>query len=145
MKTSKGTVHSLGIVQTITLVSVHQAHEPSPCLYLEGEKKMAYFDVTAEKAFDGKGSDAVMLKLYSTIVEVNIFIPISDIKMILEFCSGKVMSFESGKSANSSVFWNRDESSGNILIGDDDITWDIGLTLDDETANDIIAELEELL
>ena len=70
---------------------------------------MANFDVTAEKAFDGKGSDIVM---------------------ILEFCSGKVMSFKSGKSANSSVFWNRDESSGNILIGDDDVTWDIGLTVE---------------
>ena len=106
---------------------------------------MAHFDVTAEKAFDGNGSDAVLLKFNSTIVEVNIYIPVSDIILILEFCSGKIMSFKSGKSANSSVFWNRDESSGSILIGDDDITWDIGLTLDDETANDIIAEIEGLL
>ena len=32
--TSKGTVHSLGKVQIITLISVCQAHEPSLCLPL---------------------------------------------------------------------------------------------------------------
>jgi hypothetical protein len=106
---------------------------------------MGNFDVTAGRAFDENGSDAILLKLSTFVVEANIYIPVSDLDKILKFCSGNIENCTSGKSANSPVFWRKgDLEEFYILVGNDDEVWDIGLTLDYETIKSISDELNKI-
>lgn len=104
------------------------------------------FEVSAEDAFDRNGSAAVLIKLSAEIVEVNIYIPIDSIGEVKAFEAKAIHQCTAGQSAASPVHWKRgDEGDVYILIGDDDDTWDIGLTVNDELVSEIVESIESLL
>jgi hypothetical protein len=88
-------------------------------------------DVTIEER-DEDGIPAFAIKITSALIELNVTIPqseISQLKMALskDWASGTI---RLGTSAGAPVYWCAAEHGNlSVLIGHDDQTWDIGLTL----------------
>lgn len=102
------------------------------------------FDVTTEDAFDIDNNPAVLIKISNIFIEINIYILRSEIKKFLNFIQKNEQRIQSGISAQSVVYWIREEKNVYILIGDDDQTWDISLTADENLLNEIYNEIIKL-
>ncbi len=102
-------------------------------------------DIAAEEAFLEDGTSAVLLKLSTGIYEVNIFVARPAADHLVLFLNGSAKDFYcAGVSAGDKVHWRLDGSHLYIMIGEDDVTWDIGFTLDRSVARNISEQIEAL-
>ena len=106
------------------------------------------FDVSVEGAPHSDGSPALRLKLSAPVLEVNVlFSPdeARDLRKVLAL-GDEARGLRLGTSAESHVHWAQgDDKEVYLLIGDDDETWDIGVTLPEATFLDIVKQVEECL
>ena len=92
---------------------------------------MTDIDVTTEEQ-EEDGARIFVIKIASALVELNVGIPQSEIGRLhkalsTDWASGAL---RLGTSAGAPVYWCAGENGTlSVLIGHDDQTWDIGLTL----------------
>ncbi|RCG31722.1 hypothetical protein DQ384_09270 [Sphaerisporangium album] len=94
-------------------------------------------DVTLD---DSDGS-TVVVKLQTETWELNIRAPLADLARLHDIRQADWASRRSlavGTCAGSPVFWTANEDQATILIGHDDETWDIGISLPIETVDEIV-------
>src|ERR1700741_658774 len=105
------------------------------------------FSVAVEAARLADGSDAVGLKLSEHDLEVNLVFEASETKTLSSVSSlaPDARALRIGRSANSPAHWAR-TAQGEVvlLIGNDDETWDIGVTLSPPTFEVILREIRAL-
>jgi hypothetical protein len=98
------------------------------------------FDVSASAAFLASGESGVCLKIQSPHVEANFWFSRAEAKRLTAL--GATTAGESnqiGTSVGRPVHWSRDEASRYyVLVGEDDQTWDIALTLDEDVYNALV-------
>lgn len=102
------------------------------------------FDVIADKALLEDDTAAIAVKLSSPLIEVNVLLSREEVR-----CLPKVLvlgkqsrGLRLGTSANSPVHWAYGENGSiDLLIGYDDETWDIGITIPRSTFEEIINEV----
>jgi hypothetical protein len=103
---------------------------------------MNNFEISVEHAYNQNGEEAILVKIYSCQIEVNIWIDVSDVAGLRKFISENNPYHCAGKSANSTVHWiNEGNGDLYILIGEDKDVWDIGLTVD----HDFMRRLKSML
>lgn len=101
-------------------------------------------DVSVDTTRLAGGRDGLALKVASPQLEVNVWLSSSEAK---EFRS--ILSFTPDAkalclsvAAGSKVHWSRDAKDHYYLIvGNDDETWDIALTMDKATMNEVLDEI----
>jgi hypothetical protein len=92
---------------------------------------MRKVDVTVDELTED-GVDSYAIKISSEFVELNVVIPCSEIQQLrdahtIPWGSGAI---RLGTSAGANVYWSAgDAGTLSVLVGHDDQTWDIGLTL----------------
>ena len=108
--------------------------------------KVNSFEVIAEKAFDEEDRDTILVKLAMAAVEVNIHLNPTSLHRLISF-HGKNQDYcLAGESADSPVHRKRgEEGEVYILIGQDQETWDVGLTVCKDVLDKIVAEIHPLL
>ncbi|MBP2705017.1 hypothetical protein JOL79_14450 [Microbispora sp. RL4-1S] len=93
-------------------------------------------DVTLDDSDDS----VVVVKLQAETWELNIWAPVADLARLHEIRQADWNSRRSlavGICAGSPVFWARSEEQATILIGRDDETWDIGISMPIGTVDEI--------
>jgi hypothetical protein len=91
------------------------------------------FDVSASFALLANGDEGVHLKIASPQVEINVWLLPAEAEKLgtLPALAPELKSLRLGLSLGCSVHWSRDtQGRYYLLVGKDDETWDIGLTLD---------------
>ena len=99
------------------------------------------FDVSAALALLSGGEEAVCLKIASPEIEVNVWLLPDEAAELstLPSRSQASKSLRLGLSAGGGVHWSRDAHGlYHLLVGEDDETWDIGLTVDSVTFSAIL-------
>ncbi len=94
-------------------------------------------DVTLDDSDDS----LVVVKLQTETWELNIWVPLADLVRLRDIRQanwGSRRSLAVGTCAGSPVFWAANEDQATILIGQDDETWDIGISLPIETVDEIV-------
>jgi hypothetical protein len=102
------------------------------------------FDISAGPAVLEDGTSGISIKVSSSTVEVNVWFSRADASRLdnVLVLSSDSKAIRLGTSANAQVHWAKDdEGHFYLLIGRDDETWDIGLTLDDVTFRGILSEI----
>ncbi len=92
------------------------------------------------------GGSAVVVKLQTETWELNIWAPVADLVRLRDIRRADWDSRRSlavGICAGSPVFWTVQEDQAAILIGRDDETWDIGISLPIETVDEIARLADE--
>lgn len=101
-------------------------------------------DISVEESKLASGETGLLLKLSSPQFEVNVWLSFSEAKslsnILLHNPSSKALCI--GHAAGAKAFWSSD-ADGNyyLLIGEDDETWDVGITMMQKTIYDILDEL----
>ncbi len=98
---------------------------------------MKNYDVTIDEAFTEDNAAAVLIKIYNDYIESNIYLDKNLINVLMDFIDKNTNKTEAGNSANSSVFWSRQDEVVYILIGEDDQSWDISLVADETLLKNI--------
>ena len=98
---------------------------------------MKNYDVTIDEAFTDDNAAAVLVKISNDYIEVNIYLNKNLINLLIDFIEKNTNKIEAGSSANSSVFWLREDEVVYILIGEDDQSWDISLVVNETLLRDI--------
>lgn len=78
------------------------------------------------------GAPAITVTVRTGRLELNIWIPQDELPLLdqVEAASWNARgSLRIGRCANSPVFWSSEAGEISILVGEDDETWDIGLTV----------------
>ena len=91
------------------------------------------FDVSASFALLANGEDGLCLKIASPQIEVNVWLLPHEAAELSHLPSRSEVSksLRLGLSAGEGVHWSRDAHGFyHLLVGEDDETWDIALTLD---------------
>ena len=99
-------------------------------------------DVTLDEADDS----VAMVKLQTEAWELNIWAPIADLLRLREVKEadwGARRSLPVGTCADARVFWAADQDQVTILIGQDDETWDIAVTVPLGTVDEIARLADE--
>ena len=101
------------------------------------------WSISADLAHDGT-VECVLLKVGCALFEANFWIPLQDLAKLKEVRSRPWAERSSaiGRSAGVLVFWSFDAGQVSVLIGQDDETWDVGLTLPDHVFAEILAEID---
>lgn len=90
---------------------------------------MSDFDIILEDAFDIKGEPAILMKISSEVVELNIYFELSELNLLANFATDKNMAYlKPGNSGDNPVHWKRDNGSAYILVGADTDVGNIGFT-----------------
>jgi hypothetical protein len=87
-------------------------------------------DVGVSSLEDGK--PALTVKIQTKALELNVWIPETEVHLLKEVAAAgwnDRRSVQIGRCANSPVFWSSKEGETSVLVGHDDETWDVGLTL----------------
>ncbi|MEU8151998.1 hypothetical protein [Nonomuraea sp. NPDC048901] len=95
---------------------------------------------------DEPGDSGAVVKLQTEAWELNIRAPLADLmrlRGIKEADWDARRSFSVGTCADAHVFWAANEEQATILIGQDDETWDIAVTVPLETVDQIARLAEE--
>ena len=97
--------------------------------------------VTAEREAD---PDAILLKIAAETFEVNLRLREDDLPLLERVASTGWIAgaLRIGRSAEAPVHWSVDDGRSTLLIGHDDETWGIGLTLPASLLSTIIAEAD---
>jgi hypothetical protein len=99
--------------------------------------------ITADPAFV-QGEPATLLKIAASKFEVNVWLRADEVAGVRRIAS--TASFEGtlkiGQSANAPVYWSVDGDALMLLIGNDDVTWDIAVSLPASALPAIISEIE---
>jgi hypothetical protein len=101
-------------------------------------------DVTLEESDDS----LALVKLQAETWELNIWAPVGDLvrlRAIREADWDSRDSLAIGTCADARVFWAVSEGQATILVGRDDETWDIGVTVPLETVDEISHLAEECI
>lgn len=100
------------------------------------------FEVTVEHSYDGRGNDAVLVKIATAVIELNIHLQFSHAQKICTSANSETFYCDAGESANSHVHWKKESAEEvYILVGDDQDVWDICLLIPSETFAEIISEI----
>ncbi|WP_155343159.1 hypothetical protein [Acrocarpospora pleiomorpha] len=89
---------------------------------------------------DDSDGSVVLVKLQAETWELNIWAPVADLARLRDIRQADWDSRRSiavGACAGSSVFWTVSEDQAAILIGRDDETWDMGISVPIETIDEI--------
>ena len=108
----------------------------------------AEFETSVEDALFENGQPAILLTLSSSSVEVNVWLTVDEADALHRLttlpCDSRALRL--GKCANSQAHWGRDgDKTFYLLVGHDDETWDVGLTLSDSNFSAMINEVESHL
>ena len=106
------------------------------------------FEITVDDALFEDDEEALALKLSAPLVEVNVLFSLDEARALARVLAlgGNSRGVPLGASAGSRVHWARgSDSEVYLLIGDDDQTWDVGVTLSMTTFRTIVAEIEKCL
>lgn len=90
---------------------------------------MINFYISIENAFNENSNSALLIKISNKFIEMNIYLAEKEISDFKKFLGNDVPSIRAGSSAQSSVYWVREEDTVYILGSDED-SWDISLTAD---------------
>jgi hypothetical protein len=98
-------------------------------------------DVTSSLSRDGSPSFTVALD--APAVEICICLSMDDCKRLAQVTKTPWDngSIQIGESAGAKVFWSCDSHVVNILIGDDDQTWDIGIFIPESAIEEIMRQI----
>ncbi|MGN9786482.1 hypothetical protein ACTMTF_34015 [Nonomuraea sp. ZG12] len=99
-------------------------------------------DVTLDESDDS----VAVVKLQAETWELNIWAPMADLfrlRGIREVDWDARRSLPVGTCADARVFWAASEGQATILVGQDDETWDIAVTVPLETVDEIARLAEE--
>jgi hypothetical protein len=91
------------------------------------------FDVSADLAQLEGGEEAILLKLSSPQIELNVWLLPAEVEKLkaLRAQTPGLKSLRLGLSVGQSVYWSRDiQGKYYLLVGQGDETWDLGVTLD---------------
>jgi hypothetical protein len=100
--------------------------------------------VSVERGYDSSRKAAFLIKVATVTYEVNVWIPVRKIKKLRDVPQTRWLgrALRLGRSAGSDVFWCCDDNKVGILIGRDDETWDVGITISLSTFQRILREIE---
>ena len=100
------------------------------------------FEVSVENSYDERGNNAVLVKITSAAIELNVHLKLLDVKKVLSAATSDTFYCNAGESANSPVHWKRESSDEiYILVGEDQDVWDICLLIPSDTFAEIISEI----
>lgn len=105
------------------------------------------WSVSADIAHDG-ATECVLLKIGCALFEANFWIPLPDMEKLkrVRETAPEDESIQIGHSAGSPAFWSRGEGDlVMIVVGDDDQTWDIGLSVPDAIFTEILVKVLSFL
>ncbi|WP_214318565.1 hypothetical protein [Nonomuraea sediminis] len=88
----------------------------------------------------------VVLKLQAEAWELNIWAPITELARLRDIRNAdwnSRRSLQIGVCANASVHWAVNGEQAHILVGQDDETWDLGVTIPLSTVDEIVSEVEQ--
>lgn len=103
---------------------------------------MRVMEVTLEETTDS----AAVVKLQAEALELNIWAPTADLARLrgIEEADWEARrTLAIGTGANAPVFWAMGEGQVAILIGHDDETWDVAVTIPLATAHEIASLAEQ--
>ncbi|HPT50379.1 MAG TPA: hypothetical protein PKZ22_09275 [Accumulibacter sp.] len=104
------------------------------------------FDVTCEEGHFPDGSHALSLKLSSPNLEVNVWLPRADAGMLATIPGVGARAMRLGLAAHSPVHWVRTEDGEVLLlIGDDDQTWDLAISVPAVTIDAALSQIHAAL
>jgi hypothetical protein len=104
------------------------------------------FDVTCEEGYLPDGSHALALKLCSPNLEVNVWLPRADAGMLAAVPGVGTRAMPLGVAAHSPVHWVRTEDGDVLLlIGDDDQTWDLAISVSATTIDAALSQIHAAL
>jgi hypothetical protein len=100
------------------------------------------FEVTVEDSYDKRGNNAVLVKIATAVIELNIHLPLSHLPKVFSVANSQRFYCDAGESANSPVHWKKESPEEvYILVGDDQDVWDICLLIPNETFAEIISQI----
>lgn len=105
---------------------------------------MQSFDIAVENAILNDDLNAVLVKLSNDLLELNIYFHSIEIAGFLRFIDRVNNEIKAGLSANSPVYWKRENEDICLLIGDDMEVWDICVMLKQTTLTQIQQHLKQL-
>lgn len=91
-------------------------------------------------SFDLDVDDAVAVKLQGDQWEVNFRASEDELRALIDIRSAdwdERRSIRAGESAGAPVFWASDDAGATLMIGSDDETWDVAITLRTDTVEEI--------
>jgi hypothetical protein len=97
-------------------------------------------DVSVEREVNGR----FLVKLQTDACEVNVRASIGDLMRLTEIRSAdwsQRRSIAAGESAGASVFWASVDDHAALMIGHDDETWDVSVTLPFDLVDEIVREV----
>jgi hypothetical protein len=100
---------------------------------------VAFVDVTVDCAV----AEGCVVKIQAEMWEVNVWASAADLLKLREIRSADWDSRRSmslGRAAGSPVWWCSDGESATLLIGPDDETWDMSLTVPVHVVDEIVAQ-----
>ncbi|MGE0709692.1 MAG: hypothetical protein AB7N76_24255 [Planctomycetota bacterium] len=89
-------------------------------------------DVVASRAEQGDGGAGFSVKIQAPALEINIWASSTEWERLSDMPQADWLQRRSvrlGESAGASVFWCLDESELTIMVGQDDETWDVAVTV----------------
>lgn len=98
------------------------------------------FEVSAEKALLPDGREGVAVKVASPQIEINVWLTLEEAAALHDAPPEPSVAeaLRRGTSVGKPVHWSRDAQNRYfLLVGDDDETWDIGVTFGAATYADI--------
>jgi hypothetical protein len=100
--------------------------------------------ITADPAEFEQGEPATLLKIVASEFEVNVWLRADEVASIRRVAStaSSEGTLKIGQSANAPVYWSVDGDALMLLIGSDDVTWDIAVSLPASALPVIISEIE---
>jgi len=100
-------------------------------------------DVTAEIQADG----TIAVTLQDPKWELTVRAAAADFAKLrdIQHTTGKERSLGMGRCADAPVWWNEQDGLLHILVGHDDMTWDVGVTVPPTTAEDVVRAVEQEL
>ncbi len=87
------------------------------------------YDVHIEYAWDEANAPALLIKISSAVLELNVWLPQQNAPALLAFLTGETTSLSAGMCAASAVHWARDSDAIYMLVGVDTECWDVSLII----------------
>ena len=100
--------------------------------------------VSADLSYDDNHAKCVLIKIQADSYELNIWVPDLDIPKLRNLPKWEPGSEQIGSSAGRPAFWSLDDGRISVLIGQDDQTWDFGVSFDTATHREIVEEAERV-
>lgn len=117
---------------------------PLNSIVMPTKRKAADVSVSVEADFD-EGAQIYAVKISTPVFEINVRVPSQDIAKFrrVQTTPWENGSLRIGQSAGAPAFWSMSEDGTvGILIGDDDQTWDIAVSVPPDTIDQILREIK---